>query len=70
MKTRKVLKLYKALLYGLKQAPRAWNSRLDLELIQLGFSKCKVEHAVYRKGAGESLLVVGVYVDDLIICGQ
>jgi hypothetical protein len=27
-----------------------------------------VEHAVYRKGAGNSLLVVEVYVDDLIIC--
>ena len=65
---RKVLKLNKAL-YGLKQAPRAWNVRLDSELVSLGFSKCKVEHAVYRKGAGDSLLVVGVYVDDLIICG-
>lgn len=69
LKTRKVLKLYKALLYGLKQAPRAWNSRLDLELIQFGFNKCKVEHVVYKNGAGEPLLVVGVYVDDLIICG-
>ena len=64
----KVLRLNKAL-YGLKQAPRAWNSRLDSELILLGFAKCSVEHAVYRKGSGESLLIVGVYVDDLIICG-
>jgi hypothetical protein len=24
---------------------------------------------VYMKGTGHSLLVVGVYVDDLIICG-
>jgi hypothetical protein len=63
-----VLKLKKAL-YGLKQAPRAWNIRLDSELISLGFKKCVVEHAVYRKGAGESMLLVGVYVDDLIICG-
>jgi hypothetical protein len=64
----KVLKLNKAL-YGLKQAPRAWNARLDSELFSLGFNKCVVEHAVYRKGAGNSLLVVGVYVDDLIMCG-
>jgi hypothetical protein len=64
----KVLKLNKAL-YGLKQAPRAWNARLDSELFSLGFNKCVVEHVVYRKGAGNSLLVVGVYVDDLIICG-
>ena len=26
-------------------------------------------HAVYRKGTGDSLLLIGVYVDDLIICG-
>lgn len=64
-----VLKLKKAL-YGLKQAPRAWNIvRLDSELISLGFKKCVVDHAVYRKGAGESMLLVGVYVDDLINCG-
>jgi hypothetical protein len=66
-KASKVLRLNKAL-YGLKQAPRAWNARLDSELVSLGFSKCKVEHAVYRKGVCDSLLVVGVYVDDLIIC--
>lgn len=64
----KVLKLRKTL-YGLKQAPRAWNSKLDHELVSLGFSKSKVEHAVYRRGVGDSLLLVGVYVDDLIICG-
>lgn len=47
-----VVKLNKAL-YGLKQAPRAWNARLDSELNLLGFVRCKVEHAVYRKGSGE-----------------
>jgi hypothetical protein len=35
----------------------------------LGLRKCEVEHAVYRRGEGNSLLLVGVYVDDLIICG-
>jgi len=64
----KVLKLKKAL-YGLKQAPRAWNARLDQELVKLGFSKSVEEHAVYKRGAGISQLLVGVYVDDLIICG-
>ena len=63
-----VLRLRKAL-YGLKQAPRAWNAKLDSELLSLGFRKCSVEHAVYRRGVGESLLLIGVYVDDLIICG-
>jgi hypothetical protein len=65
---KRVLKLKKAL-YGLKQAPRAWNARLDMELTKLGFRRSTEEHAVYRKGIGGSLLLVGVYVDDLIICG-
>ena len=64
----KVLKLQKAL-YGLKQAPRAWNAKLDQELIRLGFCWSEEEHAVYKRGNGDSLLLLGVYVDDLIICG-
>lgn len=64
----KVLKLNKAL-YGLKQAPRAWNAKLNHELLRLGFVRSKVEYAVYKRGNGKSLLLVGVYVDDLIICG-
>ena len=35
-----VLKLKKAL-YGLRQAPRAWNSKLNKELIALGFVRIK-----------------------------
>jgi hypothetical protein len=65
---RKVLKLSKAL-YGLKQAPRAWNAKLDQELVKLGFCKSSEEHAVYKRGSGDNLLLLGVYVDDLVICG-
>jgi hypothetical protein len=62
----KVLKLRKAL-YGLRQAPRAWNAKLDKELMALGFVRSKLEHAVYRRSSKGSFLIVGVYVDDLII---
>jgi len=31
--------------------------------------KSKLEHAVYRRGNKDSFLIVGVYVDDLIISG-
>jgi hypothetical protein len=65
---KRVLKLKKAL-YGLKQTPRAWNVRLDMELTKLGFRRSTEECVVYRKGIGGSLLLVGVYVDHLIICG-
>ena len=65
----KVLKLRKAL-YGLRQAPRAWNARLDKELLRLGFEKNPHEHAVYRRGdSSGNFLIVGVYVDDLVITG-
>ena len=64
----KVLKLKKAL-YGLKQAPRAWNMKLDRTLISLGFERCPLEHAMYKRGKKADHLLVGVYVDDLLITG-
>jgi hypothetical protein len=65
---RHVLKLTKAL-YGLRQAPRAWYEKLDASLSDLGFSRSAVEHAVYRRKSTTGFLLVGVYVDDLIITG-
>jgi hypothetical protein len=62
----KVLRLHKAL-YGLKQAPRAWNSKLDQVLQQLGFSRCPSEPAMYKRGEGSDRILLGIYVDDLII---
>jgi hypothetical protein len=62
----KVLRLDKAL-YGLRQAPHAWNAKLDETLVALGFSNSVSEHVVYAHGEGASRLLVGVYIDDLII---
>uniref|UniRef100_A0ACD5ZX98 Uncharacterized protein n=1 Tax=Avena sativa TaxID=4498 RepID=A0ACD5ZX98_AVESA len=63
-----VYKLHKAL-YGLRQAPRAWNAKLDASLASLGFTRSVTEHGVYARGTGNALLIVGVYVDDLVITG-
>ena len=63
-----MLRLRKAL-YGLRQAPRAWNAKLDGELINLGFKRSPLEHAVYRRTTEAGVLIVGVYVDDLVITG-
>ncbi|KAK1435293.1 hypothetical protein QVD17_01054 [Tagetes erecta] len=63
-----VYKLEKSL-YGLRQSPRAWNTRLDETMKKLGFTKCKHEQAVYRRGEGQRTLIVGTYVDDLIVTG-
>jgi hypothetical protein len=64
----KVLRLRKAL-YGLRQAPRAWNIKLDATLKEMGFQQSVHEVAVYRRGMGRSVLLIGVYVDDLVITG-
>lgn len=65
---RKVLRLMKAL-YGLRQAPCAWYAKLDSSLLGLGFKRSSSEHAVYLRGEGAHRLVVGVYIDDLVITG-
>jgi hypothetical protein len=62
----KVLRLRKAL-YDLRQAPRAWNAKLDSTLKRMGFMPSPHEAAIYRRGNGENALLVGVYVDDLVI---
>lgn len=64
----KVLKLHKAL-YGLHQAPRAWNAKLDDTLLSLGFRRSPMEYAIYTRHNSDAQLVLGVYVDDLVITG-
>jgi hypothetical protein len=63
-----VLHLHKAL-YGFRQAPRAWNSKLDKSLVKLGFVKCPSEQAVHTRSKDGARLLLGVYVDDMIITG-
>jgi spore coat protein U-like protein len=63
-----VLRLRKAL-YGLRQAPRAWSTKLDSTLKGMGFGQSPHEAAIYRRGNGGNALLVGVYVDDLVITG-
>jgi hypothetical protein len=64
----KVLRLSKAL-YGLWQVPHAWYIKLDASLAELGFQRGEAEHAMYTRGIGDWRLIVGIYVDDLIITG-
>jgi hypothetical protein len=66
-KEHKVLKLRKVL-YGLHQAPHARNIKMDDMLFSLGFWNTLSEHATYVRWNGDTL-VVGVYVDDLVITG-
>lgn len=64
--TNKVYKLSKAL-YCLKQAPRAWNAFLDQYLKSLDFERCAQEYSVYIRKKEGNTLIVGVYVEDLLV---
>ncbi|GJZ23933.1 retrovirus-related pol polyprotein from transposon TNT 1-94 [Tanacetum coccineum] len=60
-----VYKLKKAL-YDLKQAPRAWYDMLSSFLISQHFSKGAVDPTLFTRQAGNDLLLVQIYVDDII----
>ena len=47
----------------------AWYFKLHRCLISLGFIKSRHEQAVYLKSSSIHKLIVGVYVDDLIVTG-
>ena len=64
-----VLRLKKAL-YGLKQAPRAWYFKLHSCLLSFGFIKSAYEQSLYLKRTTDTILIVGVYVDDLLVTGS
>jgi len=65
----KYVKLKKAL-YGLKQASRIWNTNIDKFMKQLGFKQSIVEPCIYIHGKGNAKVIVGLYVDDLIIASK
>ncbi|GJQ93145.1 retrovirus-related pol polyprotein from transposon TNT 1-94 [Tanacetum coccineum] len=60
-----VYKLKKAL-YGLKHAPRAWYDMLSSFLISQQFSKGTIDPTLFTRHAGNNLLLVQIYVDDII----
>lgn len=62
----KVCKLNKAL-YGLKQASRQWNKKLNSMFIENGYNRSEYEPCMYFKIAGESVIIIAVWVDDCII---
>lgn len=64
-----VYKLHKSL-YGLKQAPLKWGEMLADTLQSLNFERNKAEECIfYRKSKTGGEVIVGVYVDDLLITG-
>jgi len=61
-----VLKLIRAL-YGTKQASRLWQDTLRAFLLELEFKNSLVDPCLYAIHCKKGIIVLGVYVDDLIV---
>jgi hypothetical protein len=56
-------------LYGLKQALRAWYAKMDSFLLSQNFLHCKSDLNVYILMTDDSILLLVLFVDDLLISG-
>jgi hypothetical protein len=65
----KVCRLEKSI-YGLVQAPRLWNLELSRELKKIGFNASIADPCLFWKWNGANVIIVGVYVDDLLIAAD
>lgn len=57
-------------LYGLKQASREWYKTIRAEFEALGFERSGSDHSIFVKTANNSILIIALYVDDMLIAGN
>lgn len=67
--TNKVCKLLKSL-YGLKQAPRQWFAKLSAALQSHHFVQSRTDYSLFIKTSHDSITLILIYVDDLLIAGN
>jgi len=48
-------------------ATNTWNAKLDNTLKEMGFQQSMHEAPVHPRGSCRSVLLVGVYIDDIVI---
>ena len=65
----KVCKLQKSI-YGLKQSPRQWYAKMHEFLLRLGFISSQNDPCLYVRHLTNSILMIALYVDDLLIAGS
>jgi len=61
-----VCKLNKAI-YRLKQASRMWYDKITSTLITLRFKQLDCEPCVFVRKDDQSLIIIALYVDDLLL---
>jgi hypothetical protein len=54
-------------LYRLKQGGREWYAVIDGFFLELGFARAYADHCVYILQRGNTLIIIPLYVDDLLI---
>jgi hypothetical protein len=59
----------KKYLYGLKQEPTSWYENMDSYFISHDFVRCKYDSNVYMLRTTNSVMILALYVDDLLITG-
>src|SRR5262249_21386407 len=64
-----VCRLWKSL-YGLKQASRLWNKRIDSFLLDNGFKRCISDPCIYHQYTSDGIVILGIWVDDIIIAAS
>lgn len=64
-----VYKLQRSL-YGLAQSPVLWYDTIDGVLLVVGFHPTQSDPCVYTHGSGNTLVLLTLYVDDILISGK
>ena len=57
-------------LYGLAQSPVLWYDTIDGVLIVIGFIPTHSDPCVYVHGSGDTLIILTLYVDDILLTGK
>ncbi|CAB1109818.1 unnamed protein product [Ectocarpus sp. CCAP 1310/34] len=57
-------------LYGLAQSPVLWYDTIDEVLVVIGFRPTQSDPCVYIHGSGDTLVILTLYVNDILISGK